>query len=342
MCKTTICLGKYEGKKTTVKKMYENIGLLELWGPLAPLFYIGLWEAFLNLFVTGGRIYPGTTRSRAKKYFIVACSCLLSPVSYSCLLSPIPGSLAEDSRYQGKKGSRRKLDQDEREHEEAELGHMFQVGDGEEGETDDEEDDADEDEDMEEEYEEEAEEEEQNNTTEKLVKKSDGFSFDADTDFGDYGGMDDDSEDEDEEEEDADKSDDEDEDSEEEEEGEEEETTKTEPFLGLVQRESADPKLKAAAVVGQLSVWDSLLEQRILLQKLLTKVNTFPQDLSALMEVDDTTHAKEVTAGECLLSEQVCPLPPGEGGWGRPGAGDQAVRGAEELSREKQRGGGGR
>ena len=37
--------------------MYENIGLLELRGPLAPLFYIGLWEAFFNLFVTGGRIY---------------------------------------------------------------------------------------------------------------------------------------------------------------------------------------------------------------------------------------------------------------------------------------------
>ena len=51
VCKTTICLGKYEGKKTTVKKMYENIGLLELRGPLAPLFYIGLWGAFFLIYL---------------------------------------------------------------------------------------------------------------------------------------------------------------------------------------------------------------------------------------------------------------------------------------------------
>ena len=71
VCKTTICLGKYEGKKTTVKKMYENIGLLVLGGPLAPLFYIGLWGAFFNLFVTGGRIYPGTTRFQDKKNILL-------------------------------------------------------------------------------------------------------------------------------------------------------------------------------------------------------------------------------------------------------------------------------
>ena len=42
------------------------------------------------------------------------------------------GGLAGDARYQGRKGSRRVLDQDEKEHEGAELGHMFGLGGSEE------------------------------------------------------------------------------------------------------------------------------------------------------------------------------------------------------------------
>ena len=47
---------------------------------------------------------------------------------------------------------------------------------------------------------------------------------------------------------------------------------------------------KGLAVVSQLATWDKLLEQRILMQKMLTKVNTFPQDLEEFMEPDDTEH----------------------------------------------------
>jgi len=47
---------------------------------------------------------------------------------------------------------------------------------------------------------------------------------------------------------------------------------------------------KGLAVVSQLGTWDKLLEQRILMQKMLTKVNTFPQDLEQFMEPEDTEH----------------------------------------------------
>merc|ERR1719318_258646 len=43
---------------------------------------------------------------------------------------------------------------------------------------------------------------------------------------------------------------------------------------------------KGLAVVSQLATWDKLLEQRILMQKMLTKVNTFPQ----FMEPEDNEH----------------------------------------------------
>ena len=51
--------GKYGGKKTTVKK-YAKISL---WGGGGFILF---------KFITGGQIYPGTTHSRAKTYFIVA------------------------------------------------------------------------------------------------------------------------------------------------------------------------------------------------------------------------------------------------------------------------------
>jgi len=47
---------------------------------------------------------------------------------------------------------------------------------------------------------------------------------------------------------------------------------------------------KGLAVVSQLATWDKLLEQRILMQKMLTKVNTFPQDLEQFMEPEDNEH----------------------------------------------------
>jgi len=50
--------------------------------------------------------------------------------------------------------------------------------------------------------------------------------------------------------------------------------------------------LKSQAVIGQLSCWDKLLEQRILLQKMLTKINTFPRDPESFVDLDDDEHVK--------------------------------------------------
>ena len=58
---------------------------------------------------------------------------------------------------------------------------------------------------------------------------------------------------------------------------------------------------KGLAVVSQLATWDKLLETRILLQKMLTKVNTFPLDLEEFMEPEDKEHRELVKqAGKSL------------------------------------------
>merc|ERR1719228_2526117 len=110
----------------------------------------------------------------------------------------------------------------------------------------------------------------------------------------------------------------EDEDEEEEDEGEDdsgEESDKMEspstmssssaPSVGLLGPDSKDPVLKAAAVVKQLKVWDGVLEQRILLQELLTKVNKFPQDLGSFLEEGDIAHAKSVEEAGTALETMV-------------------------------------
>ena len=80
------------------------------------------------------------------------------------------------------------------------------------------------------------------------------------------------------------------------------------------EKESSD-RVKASAVVEQLATWDSLLEQRILLQKLLTRASTFPPSLDSFVEGKE--HEKEVrVAGKAVekvvrSSGEVCRLLPG-------------------------------
>merc|ERR1719397_67471 len=89
------------------------------------------------------------------------------------------------------------------------------------------------------------------------------FSFNPNTNFSDYGEeMEQDSEDEEDEDEDE-----------------------------KPNKEDSD-RVKACAVVEQLATWDSLLEQRILLQKLLTRASTFPPSLDSFVEGKE--HEKEV------------------------------------------------
>ena len=59
---------------------------------------------------------------------------------------------------------------------------------------------------------------------------------------------------------------------------------------------------KGQAVTAQLSTWDKLLEQRILLQKMLTKVNTFPQNLESFVDQDDPEHSKLANRASKALS----------------------------------------
>merc|ERR1719370_2798050 len=95
------------------------------------------------------------------------------------------------------------------------------------------------------------------------------------------------------------------EDSEEESENEDEEDDQMEEDEGPVkpgalmrEKESSD-RVKASAVVEQLATWDSLLEQRILLQKLLTRASTFPPTLASFAEGKE--HEKEVrVAGKAV------------------------------------------
>jgi len=62
---------------------------------------------------------------------------------------------------------------------------------------------------------------------------------------------------------------------------------------------------KGLAVVSQLATWDKLLEERIMLQKMLTKVNTFPQDLEQFIEPEDKEHKDLVRQASKSLTKLV-------------------------------------
>ena len=220
-----------------------------------------------------------------------------------------------------------------KEHMQAELGHMF--GGGEEDDEDDDEEDENEGSDSEEEeddgeedsvgeddYEDEEEESEEEDEVMKedvrVEKKAsteenpDGeFSFNPNTNFSEYGEeMEEDSEDED----DKLNNEDSEEESENEDDQMEEEEGPVKPGALMREKESSD-RVKASAVVEQLATWDSLLEQRILLQKLLTRASTFPNSLGSFVEGKE--HEKEVrVAGKAVekvvrSSGEVCRLLPG-------------------------------
>jgi len=189
--------------------------------------------------------------------------------------------LEGDHRYRGKKGKRRKLDQDLAEHKGAELGHMFDFG-SEDDEEDDEEDLAD----------------EESVSGEDIDEKENGFSFDSNTDFASYG---DDSIEDDESDEDVEDEEVEDEDVEEDSEEEMNDTlTKIDGILTLPSSE-VDPYVKGCAVVAQISTWDKLLEERILLQKMLTKVNTFPRTLDNFVDTSDPDYQARLKKTEKIL-----------------------------------------
>merc|ERR1719397_1545613 len=118
------------------------------------------------------------------------------------------------------------------------------------------------------------------------------FSFNPNTNFSDYGEeMEQDSEDEeDEDENEKPNKEDSEEESEEEDEEMEEEEGPVKPGALMREKESSD-RVKASAVVEQLATWDSLLEQRILLQKLLTRTSTFPPSHDSFVEGKE--HEKE-------------------------------------------------
>merc|ERR1719150_1610162 len=79
---------------------------------------------------------------------------------------------------------------------------------------------------------------------------------------------------------------------------EEEEEGPVKPGALMREKQNSD-KVKASAVVEQLATWDSLLEQRILLQKLLTRASTFPRRLDSFLE--GKGHEKEVKgAGQAM------------------------------------------
>merc|ERR550525_733931 len=94
----------------------------------------------------------------------------------------------------------------------------------------------------------------------------------------------------------------------------EEEEGPVKPGALMREKQNSD-KVKASAVVEQLATWDSLLEQRILLQKLLTRASTFPHRLGTFVEGKE--HEKEVKVAEKAVekvvrsSGEVCRLLPG-------------------------------
>jgi len=207
----------------------------------------------------------------------------------------------QDQRYLGKKVSRRDLDGeqddcqnvDENEHALAELGHMFEgldedVDDDDSGtDNEDEENDdgdaTDGDDSSDEDNDEEAGEDEVTEDANNKVP-SNGFTFEDDGNFGKYGdyeddecpsnGSDDDSIDSDGEDIDQGENgpgEDDDDD-------EEQSEAESEDGIKQIGGQSVEDEIeKGRAVKQQLAIYDKLLENRILVQKVLVKVNRFPQ-----------------------------------------------------------------
>ena len=185
-----------------------------------------------------------------------------------------------DSRYQGKKIKRKdyQKDRDFMEHSEAELGHMFDQGD-------DQSDDEDEAEDGEDGSEEESDSEA--GEGEEIEYEEGGSQSDK--------------------EETEDENDDDEDIAEQEFDMDISSFTKKEvketPSDSVFRVSETDSLYtKGQAVTAQLSTWDKLLEQRILLQKMATKVNTFPQNLDAFVDEDDPEHVKLVNKANKALS----------------------------------------
>lgn len=193
--------------------------------------------------------------------------------------------LDEDSRYAGKKISRSRIakqrgeevedtDVDLREQAAAELGHMFEGAD-EEDESEEEEGDEDEEEGDEDEEEGDDDEGWEVEDGGKEENNKNGFVFDKETDFSQYGDLEEEEDSEGSEQEgekeaevDSDQEDDEEADSEVEEDEE-----------NLLRKNGLSEEVeKGKAVQHQLKVWDKLLETRIQQQKLLTRINRLPVD----------------------------------------------------------------
>ena len=185
-------------------------------------------------------------------------------------------NLNDDTRYKGKKINRKDFqkDRDFMEHSSAELGHMFDVGDDddEDEEGDEEEEDGDEDdqeggesvdgneeEDLEDDQESDGKDEDDDNESEEDSEGGDDGDFDVD--ISSFANKDEDND------------------------------TRPEETMFKI-NEGDSLYLKSQAVIGQLSCWDKLLEQRILLQKMLTKINTFPRDPESFVDLDDDEHVK--------------------------------------------------
>jgi protein AATF/BFR2 len=183
-----------------------------------------------------------------------------------------------DPRYKGKRATRKQIDVergnvDVEDHEGAELGFMFEgadedVKEGDDGDSSDgnEQDASGGDEDVEEEEEEE--------TEDGLSGPNpNSFSFDG-KDFAQFGSISDEEEDEDDED-DAGEEEEEDDDgvgSDDDDVGEDEKGMRN-----LSEVNVADEVAKGRVIKRQLTLWESLLECRIQLQKVLQKTNRLPQ-----------------------------------------------------------------
>jgi len=209
-------------------------------------------------------------------------------------------NLDDDTRYKGKRINRKDFqkDRDFMEHSTAELGHMFDVGgdDDEEGDEDDDNEDAD--------GENEGEEE---GGSENEIEDDDlegGHEMEMFDDQESDGKDDEDDNDMEEDSEDGDDGDDNDFDvdissfANKADAGSE---TKSEETMFKINEGDA-LYLKSQAVIGQLSCWDKLLEQRILIQKMLTNVNTFPREPENFVDQDDDEHVKLVNKANKALS----------------------------------------
>ena len=188
-------------------------------------------------------------------------------------------NLEDDARYKGKKIKRKDFqkDRDFMEHSEAELGHMFDFGGDEEDEDDDEEEEK-EDEDENDEDIEDQEMEEDDEAD--IIESNDDEDGDSDEEEEEDFGMDISS-------------------------------FAAKPTENAEETEAAGVKItetdslysKGKAVTGQLGCWDKLLEQRILLQKILTKVNRFPIDVESFVDPEDTEHVDLIKQAKKALSK---------------------------------------